>query len=141
VRIASSDVHILYSINSEAAFDYHFGLLDNSNDELGNAYANLTYVKMFLVSTFVKPLRSFHVFGSLTEADILKQFIIALIPKPIIHYITAKSSNPRLVQLRRTSNIASGVAKRLIEEKAKALLDGKGNRDVLTLLGGLTFLI
>lgn len=33
-------------IHFVAAFDYHFGTLDNTNDELGNAYANLWSVLM-----------------------------------------------------------------------------------------------
>jgi hypothetical protein len=69
----------------------------------------------------------------------LKQSIVAFIPQPILHYITAKSSNPRLVQLRRTASIASGVARSLIEEKATAALAGKGNRDILSLLGSPVF--
>jgi hypothetical protein len=87
------------------------------------------------MQNFIKYACSFRAFGSLTEGDILKQSLAAYIPKPITQYITAKSSNPRLVQLRKTGEIASDVAKRLIEEKTNALLAGKGSRDVLTVLG------
>lgn len=73
-------------------------------------------------------------FGSLTESDILKQSIIPYIPKKILYYITTKSTNPRLEQLRKTGSIAAKVAKRLIDEKLKALESGKGNCDVMTML-------
>lgn len=78
---------------------------------------------------------SYRVFGALTEADILKQSIVAFIPQRIVQFINDRSSNPRLVQLRRTAAVSSSVAKRLIEEKAKELRAGKGNHDILTLLG------
>ena len=87
---------------------------------------------MFLVPTFLRTcVCSFHAFGSLTEADIFEAVHCRACSEPN-HYITAKFSNPRLVQLRRTATVASGVA--------KALINGKGNRDVLTLLGEPMFL-
>jgi hypothetical protein len=44
----SQDVVFLSSLIDffAAAFDYHFGTLDNAEDELGNAYANLWLVFM-----------------------------------------------------------------------------------------------
>jgi len=120
-----------------AAFDYHFGTLDNAEDELGNAYAGLWLVFMTLAicRTYLYIFYSLGAFGSLTERDILKQSIVPYIPKQILHYITKNSPNPRLEQLRRTGAIATRVAKRLIDEKLKALESGKGSRDVMTLLG------
>ena len=121
-----------------AAFDYQFGTLDNAEDELGNAYANLWLVFMTLAIgklIYIYIFCSLGAFGSLTERDILKQSIVPYIPKQILHYITKNSPNPRLEQLRRTGAIATRVAKRLIDEKLKALESGKGSRDVMTLLG------
>lgn len=36
---------------------------------------------------------------------------------------------------RHTAKLANAVAKELVETKAEALLQGKGNRDILSLLG------
>ncbi|KAF9529748.1 cytochrome P450 [Crepidotus variabilis] len=101
-----------------AAFDYHFGTLENAGDELGNAYANLCM----------------EAFGNLTERDILKQSIVPHLPQWILQFITNNVPNRRLEQLRKTSAVASKVAQRLIDEKAEALISGKGNRDVMSLL-------
>lgn len=45
-------------MNCKAGFDYHFGSLENSNDELGKAFTNLTqvYFSFFEAPNFLKAL-------------------------------------------------------------------------------------
>jgi hypothetical protein len=44
--------------------------------------------------------------------------------------------NPRMARLRDTGIMATSVAKQLVKDKAEVLLQGKGSRDVFSLLGG-----
>ncbi|KDR75603.1 hypothetical protein GALMADRAFT_226232 [Galerina marginata CBS 339.88] len=101
-----------------AAFDYHFGTLDNAGNELGQAYTNLCL----------------DAFGQLSTGDILKQTLLPYLPKTLVSYIGKQAVNPRLEQLRNASVVATKVAKGMIDSKADALQDGKGSRDVMSLL-------
>jgi hypothetical protein len=44
--------------------------------------------------------------------------------------------NPRITRLRDTGILATSVAEQLVKDKAEVLLQGKGKRDVFSLLGG-----
>ncbi|KAJ3514485.1 hypothetical protein NLJ89_g2346 [Agrocybe chaxingu] len=101
-----------------AAFDYEFGTLDNSDNELGNAFANMCV----------------EVFGSLSAKDILRQALAGYLPKAVFRYIGDNAPNHRLEQLRKASAVATKVAKELIDGKVEALEDGKGKSDVMSLL-------
>lgn len=48
-------------------------------------------------------------------------------------------SNPRLARARDVKNTVTDVAKELVREKGGALLQGKGNTDIFTLLGTLPY--
>ena len=80
-------------------------------------------------------------FGSMTGMDIFKQSIVPYVPKLVLRLLAAASPNPRLEQLRNASVVATKVAKQLIDEKAEALMGGKGNRDLMSLLGSCRALI
>ncbi|CAA7260516.1 unnamed protein product [Cyclocybe aegerita] len=101
-----------------AAFDYEFGTLDNSDNELGNVFANMCV----------------EVFGSLSAKDILRQALAGYLPKAIFRYIGDNAPNHRLEQLRKASAVATKVAKELIDGKVEALEVGKGKSDVMSLL-------
>lgn len=50
--------------------------------------------------------------------------------------LMSKFSNKRsLVHARHTARLANEVAKNLVDSKAEALLQGKGSKDILSLLG------
>lgn len=78
------------------------------------------------------------VFGSPSDAQICFQGISKYIPPRILEYFGATSSNPRLVRMRESRSITTSVAKQMVEDKAEMLLQGKGSRDVFSLLGGCT---
>ena len=48
--------------------------------------------------------------------------------------MTDHGSNPRLERAREVKKMVTGVAKELVREKAETLLEGKGSRDVFSLL-------
>ncbi|KAF8963608.1 cytochrome P450 [Flammula alnicola] len=99
-----------------AAFDYHFGTLDN---ELGNVYANLCV----------------EAFGSLSESDIFRQALVPYLPKFVLSYIREQAPSHRLQQLRHAFVVGNKVAKEMIDSKSKALSgEIQGNRDIMSLL-------
>ncbi|KAL4263009.1 Cytochrome P450 superfamily protein [Pleurotus pulmonarius] len=100
----------------EAAFDYRFGGLDDEDNELANAYTTL------LSATFGSP--------SLTSIFTISTW--GYLPSWIRHFFQRKSA--KLQHARKTEKIGNSVAKTLIDAKASALLDGKGNKDIMTLL-------
>ncbi|KAG9227224.1 hypothetical protein CCMSSC00406_0004237 [Pleurotus cornucopiae] len=99
-----------------AAFDYRFGGLDDDKNELANAYTTL------LSETFGSP--------SLTSIFTISTW--AHLPSWLRHFFQRKSA--KLRHARETERIGNGVAKTLIDAKANALLDGKGNKDIMSLL-------
>ncbi|KAF9478118.1 cytochrome P450 [Pholiota conissans] len=101
-----------------AAFDYQFGTLDNDDNELGNAYANL----------------GIEAFGNLSESDIIKQALVPYLPKYVLSYIRNQVPSRRLEQLRKAYLAGYKVAKDLIDTKSKETSTGKGNRDIMSLL-------
>ncbi|KAF4562583.1 hypothetical protein EYR36_003977 [Pleurotus pulmonarius] len=100
----------------EAAFDYRFGGLDDEKNELANAYTTL------LTETFGSP--------SLTSIFIISTWIH--LPAWLRHLFQRKSA--RLHHARETENIGNRVAKSLIDAKAYALSEGKGSKDIMSLL-------
>ncbi|KAG9312341.1 cytochrome P450 [Chiua virens] len=56
------------------------------------------------------------------------------VPVWILEWITDHSPHPRLVRARNAKIMVTEVARQLVREKADALLQGKGNRDIFTLL-------
>ncbi|KAL0955684.1 hypothetical protein HGRIS_001908 [Hohenbuehelia grisea] len=100
----------------EAAFDYQFDAIDDSENDLGKAYFNL------LSLTFASPSK-------------LSLFMIhswGFIPAWIRRFIARKS--PMFDRARYTEETANKVARSLMESKTRALLQGKGNRDVMSIL-------
>ncbi|KAF5375503.1 hypothetical protein D9615_009187 [Tricholomella constricta] len=102
----------------EVAFDYQFGALDDAENVLGKAFANL------LLDTF----------GTLTNGEIFSQNIIAYVPSPFRELLGDHLPSTKLFHVRSTAKLATGVAKELVDQKADAYLQGKGNRDILSLL-------
>ncbi|KAF9268780.1 cytochrome P450 [Marasmius fiardii PR-910] len=91
----------------EAAFDYHFGALDQTENELMKAYFGL--IKTILMQT--------------------------LMPVWYLRLRSQYSNSKHLVHARHTAKLASGIAKALIDMKADVLKQGKeGRKDILSLL-------
>ncbi|KAJ7340782.1 cytochrome P450 [Mycena albidolilacea] len=102
----------------EVAFDYQFGAIHNSDDPIAAAYASLA--PKMLVSPSKKAI-----------------FIVALLeflPPRLIGLFLSYAPFNRLKNTRRVSSMIAAVAKELVNEKAKALIAGKGKRDIMSLL-------
>ncbi|KAG1751043.1 cytochrome P450 [Suillus lakei] len=102
----------------EAAFDVRFGSIDNNESALAHSYRNIMT----------------DVFGSPSDGQIFFQGISKYIPPQILKYFGEMGKNPRIARMRETGNIATSVAKELVQDKAEMLLQGKGSRDVFSLL-------
>ncbi|OJA08374.1 hypothetical protein AZE42_00989 [Rhizopogon vesiculosus] len=102
----------------EAAFDARFGCMDENESPLVQAYNNLVT----------------DIFSSPSDMQILFQGVSRYIPLGILKYIGNTSKNSLLVRMREVSSAATVVAKQMVEEKAAMLLQGKGSRDVFSLL-------
>jgi hypothetical protein len=74
-------------------------------------------------------------FGKLTDGQIFSQNILGYIPLRIRELLTDYMPSHKLHHARTTAKLATGVAKNLVDAKAEALLNGKGNRDIMSLLG------
>ncbi|EGN92782.1 hypothetical protein SERLA73DRAFT_116913 [Serpula lacrymans var. lacrymans S7.3] len=102
----------------EAAFDYKFGSVDDNNNQLAKTYSScLSYI-----------------FGSPSSGSIFFQAFSKYFPKPMVDYLADHAPGPRFGRIREVNNVATDLAKRLVEEKAETLLQGKGGRDLFSLL-------
>ena len=77
-------------------------------------------------------------FASLSDGQVFFQGISKYIPPQILQYLGETGNSPRLVRLREAGSIVTSVAKQLVAEKAEMLLEGKGSRDIFSLLGVCT---
>lgn len=102
----------------EAAFDVRFGSIDNNESALARSYRNILT----------------DVFGSPSDKQVLFQGIATYIPPRILEYLGKMGKNPRITRLRDTGILATSVAEQLVKDKAEVLLQGKGKRDVFSLL-------
>ncbi|GLB37928.1 putative cytochrome p450 [Lyophyllum shimeji] len=102
----------------EVAFDYQFGTLESVDNPLGKAFANL------LLDTF----------GTLTDGEIFSQNFLGYIPDRISQLLGDYMPSKKLTHARSTAKLATGVAKELVAQKSAASLQGKGNRDIMSLL-------
>lgn len=58
-----------------------------------------------------------------------------LLPVWVLQLMSKYSRRRNLVHARHTANLANAVTRDLVESKAEALLQGKNNKDILSLLG------
>lgn len=59
------------------------------------------------------------------------------IPTQILQWMLGNASSPRLARARDAKEMSTSVARELVRDKAKALLQGKANTDIFTLLSML----
>ena len=69
-----------------------------------------------------------------SATSIFKQLSAKYLPQFLFKW-ESEVPNPQLDTLRYTARVIEGVAKSLIGRKAEALISGKGNCDLLTMLG------
>ncbi|KAJ4468353.1 cytochrome P450 [Lentinula aciculospora] len=99
----------------EAAFDYHFGALENKENELMKAYFGL------MSDTLGQPSRR-------------AIFTQTMMPVWYLQLMSKYSNSRRMVHARHTAELVNNVAQSLIDMKSEALLHGKENKDILSLL-------
>jgi len=99
----------------EAAFDYQFGALANNDNEFMQAYLGL------MSDTLGSPPKS-------------AIFVQAVFPVWLQILMARYSQARNQVHARHTEQLANALTRKLIDEKAEALLQGKGNKDILSLL-------
>ncbi|KAG1737830.1 cytochrome P450 [Suillus paluster] len=114
---AGSTITFLSSCFS-AAFDIRFSSIDNNESALGHSYRNMMT----------------DAFGSQSDSQIFFQGVSKYIPPRVLEYFANTSKNPRVVRIRETGSVATSVAKQMVKDKAEMLLQGKGSRDVFSLL-------
>ncbi|OJA08928.1 hypothetical protein AZE42_05320 [Rhizopogon vesiculosus] len=102
----------------EAAFDVRFGCMDDDESALARAYSSMMT----------------HIFGSPSAKQIFFQELSGYLPYRVLEYFGETSKNPRMVRMREVGDIAGSVAKQMVKDKAGMLLQGKGSRDVFSLL-------
>ncbi|KAJ8585151.1 cytochrome P450, partial [Rhizopogon salebrosus TDB-379] len=102
----------------EAAFDIRFGSVAGDESALAHAYGSMMA----------------DAFGSPSDGQIFIQGISKHIPTRILEYLGETVKNPRITRLRETGEIATSVAKEMVKDKAEMLMQGKGSRDVFSLL-------
>ncbi|KAI5995261.1 cytochrome P450 [Pisolithus orientalis] len=104
---------------AEAAFDIRLGCLRNSDNALAKSYNGMLM----------------NVYGTPSSIQIFIQEALKYIPTSILTYWAKHSSNRRVVRIRETRKVATAIAESMVKEKAEFLLQGKGGRDIFTLLG------
>ncbi|KAF8902467.1 cytochrome P450 [Mucidula mucida] len=87
----------------EAAFDYHFGALDNTGNALADMYTNLF----------------FDVFGLPTKSSILSLGIADEIPPSVVNFLFRYFPPRRMAHIFETNKLS--VARKLVEDKTAAL--------------------
>ncbi|KAG6835177.1 hypothetical protein H0H93_004249, partial [Arthromyces matolae] len=102
----------------EVAFDYQFGTLDNEENALGKAYTNL------MLDTF----------GVLTKFELLFANLMLQLPEFVREFIGNRISSKKLLHAQKAAKLSEEVSRELIRQKSEALLQGKGSRDLMTIL-------
>ncbi|PBK60601.1 cytochrome P450 [Armillaria solidipes] len=100
-----------------AAFDYSFGALDGSDNQLTKVYTNLF----------------FDIFGLPTKSSILSLSVMDHLPSAVVAFLM-RNFPGRLTHGMLANKLTTAVAKDLVKDKSEALLSGKGRRDIMSLL-------
>ncbi|KAJ7126049.1 cytochrome P450 [Mycena epipterygia] len=101
----------------EVAFDYQFGATNDEQDPLATALSSV--IPMFSVPS---------------KAAIFIVALLELLPITFVQLFMRHAPVRGLRNSRRVTQIAVGIAKELVDEKAEALVAGKGKRDIMSLL-------
>lgn len=99
----------------QAAFDYNFNALENSENEFAESYFGL------MADTLGSPPKS-------------AIFLHAVSPVWFLNLLARFSPSRNRAHARSAARIANRIAKEMIDTKADALSQGKGNKDIMSLL-------
>ncbi|TFK45404.1 cytochrome P450 [Heliocybe sulcata] len=110
--------HATLDAIGEAAFDYPFGTLDDSETPLGKAYQN------FIIEAN----------GVRDTARIVSDGIMRRMPPLLLGFLFKNLPGQRLDRIRQTKKVAYGVAEQLVKDKGQAIAEGRTNKDVMSLL-------
>ncbi|KAE9402806.1 cytochrome P450 [Gymnopus androsaceus JB14] len=102
----------------QAAFDYNFGATDDHENELGKAYQNM----------FV------NAFGSPSKTSLVMLELLQFLPLSLMEFLNDNNPSRRMAGIRKVTKVANGIAKELVSTKSEALLEGKGKKDIMSLL-------
>ncbi|KZT27192.1 cytochrome P450 [Neolentinus lepideus HHB14362 ss-1] len=102
----------------EAAFDYKFGALDDVDTQLKRAYNNIVMT----------------LFGHPSTPRIFLEACSEYLPTGALVWLFNALPFRRFVRLREACRASADTAASLVKEKGEALLDGRGNKDVMSLL-------
>ncbi|KAG6861673.1 hypothetical protein C0995_013242 [Termitomyces sp. Mi166 len=117
----------------EAAFDYQFGALSQADNEFMKAYFGLMYANT-IYSTFSAILELINRSDTLGSPPKSSIFMQTILPVWVLQLMSKYSRRRSLVHARHTAKLANEVARALVKSKAGALLQGRNNRDILSLL-------
>ncbi|KAJ7275784.1 cytochrome P450 [Mycena rebaudengoi] len=101
----------------EVAFDYQFGTTNHEEDQFAKSLSSI--IPMFRAPS---------------NATIFVLGLMEFLPVSVVKFIIDYAPTSDLRNSRRVERIAVGIAKRLVEQKAEALIAGKGKRDIMSLL-------
>ncbi|THV06675.1 cytochrome P450 [Dendrothele bispora CBS 962.96] len=102
----------------QAAFDYEFGAINDDDNELQKVYRNMMPTAL----------------GSPSDSALIGLDLAQYLPVKVLEFITDHVPSQRLTALRRAGVVVDRVAKELVEMKSKDLLEGKGKKDIMSLL-------
>ncbi|CCM04675.1 uncharacterized protein FIBRA_06861 [Fibroporia radiculosa] len=102
----------------EAAFDYKLGCTEDSGSELGQAYKNLVS----------------DIFASPSKPKLFFTSVAHYMPMCLTEYLYDILPGKSLDKARQNKRVAHKVANELLETKSAALLQGKGSRDIMSIL-------
>jgi hypothetical protein len=138
------DVHVLrrvYLSRLTAAFDYRFGALDDSKNELLNVFDNLLYGSFGLYFGIVVGISYDCITSSSADSllyppagDILFKSMWRYVPERILEYVKFIPTR-EYRRYRHFLNLTKRTAKSLIDQKSSSVRGEKGSRDVMSILG------
>ncbi|KAJ7640871.1 cytochrome P450 [Mycena polygramma] len=102
----------------EVAFDHQFGSTDYQDDELATALGSI------IPAMFTIPRKT----------QIFVMGLMELVPDKIIHLFLKYAPMRSLKISRRVTAVAVALARKLVKQKGEALVEGKGKRDIMSLL-------
>ncbi|KAI6109088.1 cytochrome P450 [Pisolithus croceorrhizus] len=102
----------------QGAFDVQLGSLDNAEIPLAKSYQGMMM----------------NIFGTPSVLQIFVQEALKYIPKLIVKSWVKYTPNHRAARLCEVNSVVTATARSMVIEKAESLLQGKGSRDIFTLL-------
>ena len=114
--------------------------MEGSDSDIVRGYNNLMYVPLILILSRTRAgslIHSFRplVFGTPSARGLVRFDTMRIFPNPMIEWLQDRQSNPALEKARECERLTLKFAKELVDTKASALKQGKGNKDVFSLLG------